>query len=50
MLVILLKRSKGKEDSHGTARWAKLNEWKKAGLLNDYPKYRWSYFRKNRRI
>lgn len=39
MLVILLKRSKGKEDSHGTARWAKLNEWKKAGLLHDYPKY-----------
>ena len=39
MLVILLKRSKEKEDSHGTARWAKLNEWKKAGLLSDYPKY-----------
>jgi len=39
MLVILLKRSKVKEDSHGTARWAKLNEWKKAGLLSDYPKY-----------
>lgn len=39
MLVILLKRSKLKEDSHGTARWAKLNEWKKAGLLSDYPKY-----------
>ena len=39
MLIILLKRSKVKEDSHGTARWAKLNEWKKAGLLSDYPKY-----------
>lgn len=39
ILVILLKRSKVKEDSHGTARWAKLNEWKKAGLLSDYPKY-----------
>ena len=33
MLIILLKRSKVKEDSHGTARWAKLNEWKKAGLF-----------------
>ena len=34
MLVILLKRSKVKEDSHGTARWAKLNEWKKTIIDN----------------